>query len=799
MKLIYRLIQKEWRSFFSSTMGWLIVGTYLVVSGLMLWVIDSPFNVFKFGFGHLQPYFELTPWLLVVLIPAIAMRSIAQERQQGTIDLLRCTPISDWQLVLGKYLSIVLLILAALLPSLIYILTIYQTSTVPDYVDTGSMMSGYIGLVFLTMTFSALGLFASSTTNKPIVAFILGVAICSFCYQGLSILGLGDFQFNHALDILNKGVIPCSAIAYFLLASALFTSLTLMRIQQFKVMRLSLKPMLMTASIYLILIYLSTLAGGRLDLTDDHRYTLNEASVRVIESVDQVAVIDVFLESDNFPREFQRLRDETIALLEEITAINDLISFQLIDPLEDPQASAQNIEALTQRGMSPMQMELQENGQLKRQLIFPWALASLNNETVKIKLMANDLNKDQTALASESIAQLEWAIVDGLHKLTAEKTKKIAVLKGNGQLPDLKLADALSGLKYYYNLAPFTLDSVATNPQETLKAIKNYDLVISADPRERFSEEEKFTLDQYLMSGGNMLWMIDNSDISIESLLNDQGEATAMYDDYNLTDFFFSYGIRLNPQLLVDQNSAPLTLALGEGSETEFQTFPWPFRPLASNSNNLITARLAEVRFDFANPIELLNNGVKKTILLETSSRSAALGLPRVIDLDMISQLDSIPNKENKYVLGVLLEGTISSAFKLRLAPFDLTNRKEQSDSSKMIVFSDGQLIANDVSRNGPMELGYDQWTGQRFGNKELFLNAVSYLLNDFELIPLKQKTVELAFLDPQKILEHKKQWQSINIGIPVVILLALAYMNRVRRERKYGQTVDKFVSKNNQ
>ena len=165
----------------------------------------------------------------------------------------------------------------------------------------------------------------------------------------------------------------------------------------------------------------------------------------------------------------------------------------------------------------------------------------------------------------------------------------------------------------------------------------------------------------------------------------------------------------------------------------------------------------------------------------------------------MISQLDSIPNKENKYVLGVLLEGTISSAFKLRLAPFDLTNRKEQSDSSKMIVFSDGQLIANDLSRNGPMELGYDQWTGQRFGNKELFLNAVSYLLNDFELIPLKQKTVELAFLDPQKISEHKKQWQSINIGIPVVILLALAYMNRVRRESKYGQTVDKFVSKNNQ
>ena len=799
MKLIFRLIQKEWRSFFSSSMGWLVIGTYLVISGSMLWVIDSPFNVFKFGFGHLQSYFELTPWLLIVMIPAIAMKSIAQERQQGTIDHLRCIPISDWQLVLGKYLSVFLLILSALLPSLIYILTVYQTSAVPDYVDTGSMISGYLGLVFLIMTFSAISLFASSTTNKPIVAFILGVIINSFCYLGLSIIGLGDFQFNSVLDILNRGVVPYSAVLYFLLTSALFVSITWLLIRQLKVLRLSFKPMLKTASVYLIMIFLSSFVTGRIDLTDDHRYTLNEASIKVINSVNQVAVIDVFLESDNFPREFQRLRDETIALLEEISAINDLISFQLINPLEDAQASAQNIEALTQRGMNPMQMEVQENGQLKRQLIFPWALASLNNETVTIKLMADDLNKDQTALASESIAQLEWAIVDGLHKLTAERTKKIAVLKGNGQLPDLKLADALSGLKYYYNLAPFTLDSVSTSPQNTLKEIKNYDLIICADPRERFSEAEKFTLDQYLMSGGNMLWMIDNSDISIQNLLNEQGKTTALYDDYNLTDFFFSYGIRLNPQLLVDQNSAPLTLALGEGSQTEFQTFPWPFRPLVSNPNQFITARLAQIRFDFANPIELLNNGVDKTILLETSSRSVALGLPRIIDLDMISQLDSIPNTGKKYVLGVLLEGTISSAFKMRLAPFDISDRKEQSMTSKMIVFSDGQLIANDVGRNGPMELGYDQWTGQRFGNKELFLNAVAYLLDDFELVPLKQKNVELAFLDPQKISENKKQWQSINIGLPIILLLALAYLNRVSRKRKYGQTVDKFVSSNRQ
>ncbi len=795
MTLIYRLIQKEWRGFFSSAMGWLIIGTYLIASGLMLWVIDSPFNIFKFGFGHLQPYFELTPWLLMVLIPAIAMRSLSQEMQQGRIDLLLMSPLSEWQLILGKYLSMVGLITIAFLPSLIYILTIYQTSNVPEYVDTGSMLSGYLGLLVLALTFAALSLFASSSTDKPIIAFILGALICGLGYQGLAAIGLGELQFKYVLESLNRGVIPTKTLVYFILIAALFLHLSLIMVRQLKSVKITFRPFVKVVMAYLILISLSILIKGRTDFTDDRRYTLSDASIKVIEKVDQNVVIDIFLEGDNFPREFQLLRNEVIAILDEIAVMNDLISFQTINPLADPKTSSQNIESLTQRGLNPMQMEVQENGQLKRQLIFPWALASFKSETVKIKLISDNLNKDQDALATESIAQLEWAIIDGLNKLISEKTKKIAILKGNGQLPDLKIADALSGLTYFYNLAPFTLDSVATNPQATLRAIQNYDLIISADPRERFTEDEKFTLDQYFMSGGNILWMLDNADISIENLLNEQGAATALYDDYNLTDYFFSYGIRLNPQLLVDQFSAPLTLAVGQGSKTEFQTFPWPFSPLASNPNQPITAKLADIKFDFANPIELLNNHVNKTVLLETSNKSASLGLPRVINLDLISQFDTIPDSEKKYTLGVLLEGQIPSAYHMRIAPFDIPDRKNRSEKSKMVVFSDGQLIANALGRNGPLELGYDQWTGLRFGNKELFLNTVSYLLDDFDLIPLRQKTVELAFLDPEKISKNKKLWQSINIGLPLLVLFTVANLNLLARKRKYSQTVDKFVS----
>ena len=795
MTLIYSLIKKEWRGFFASSMGFLIIGVYLIISGLMLWVVDSSFNIFKYGFGHLSPYFELTPWLLIVLIPAIAMRSIAQERQQGTIDLILTTPISEFQLVIAKYLSIWLLVLTALLPSLIYLVTINKTSSVPEYIDSGSMLSGYCGLVLLTMTLSAIGLFSSSISKQPIVAFIIGIFLGGFWYQGLAVINIVVLDFSSLLEVVNRGVIPYKTLIYMGLTTSFFIFLTVCHIKNFKLVKKHIKPLVFGSIGYVLLVYISTFFSGRADLTDDQRYTLDSASISVIKSIDDYAVIDVFLDNDNFPREFQRLRDETIALLEEISAINGLVSFQLINPLENPETSNQNIQALTQRGLTPMQMEIQEDGQLQRQLIFPWALASLNDQTVKIKLITDDLNNDQRILATESIAQLEWAIVDGLHKLTARKTKNIAILKGNGQLPDLKIADALTGISFYYNLAPFSLDSVETQPEHTLKELQNYDLVISAGPSESFSEAEKFTLDQYLMSGGRMLWFIDFADITIESLLNESGKATALYNDFNLTDFFFSYGIRLKPQLLLDNNSAPLTLVVGEGSNTEFQTFPWPFRPLASNQNQPITSHLAEIKFDFANPIELLKNNISKTILLESSNRSVVAGLPRIIDLNLVSQLDSIPKTGKTYPLGVLLEGEFQSSFKMRLAPFKLSQRRDESKPSKMIVYSDGNLIANDVSRNVPLDLGYDQWTGQRFGNKQLFVNTVSYLLDDFDLVTIRQKTVNLAFLDPEKITNSKNLWQTVNIGIPIAMLLVLAYLNRTYRRHKFGQTVDKFVS----
>lgn len=555
-------------------------------------------------------------------------------------------------------------------------------------------------------------------------------------------------------------------------------------------MNKNIKHIIILAVILIALNFLGNTLYKRFDLTEDQRYTLSNTTQSIVNDVESIIEVDVFLEGDDFPSEFRRLQSETKQLLEEFSSKNNHIIFNFINPIEDETTRNTNIQQLNARGLTPMQLSVQENGKATQAIIFPWALASYNNQTVAISLIKNKIGANQQDIVSNSVQHLEYAFADGFSKLIKPKRKKIAILKGNQQLEDKYIADFIKKIGEYYFIAPFTLDSVSKNAQKTLHDLNNFDLIISAKPTAPFSEEEKLVLDQYTMNGGKSLWLIDAVAMEKDSLYNATGTNFAITRDLNLTDFFFKYGVRINSNIVSSLYSAPITLAMGEGSNAQFQPLQWPYSPLAESSNNKhpIVNNLNMVKFDFANQIDTLKNSIKKTILLETAPLTTLEGTPREISLDIVTK-EQDPKRFNKgnQTLAVLLEGEFNSVYTNRVKPFKLQNEKLKSVPTKMVIIADGDIIKNDVVRNKPQELGFDRFTGRQYGNKEFLLNTVNYLLDDDGLINIRSKEIDVAFLNQQKIEDEKTKWQFINIGLPLVLLSLFGFGFNYLRKKKYA------------
>ena len=289
---------------------------------------------------------------------------------------------------------------------------------------------------------------------------------------------------------------------------------------------------------------LSSFLFERFDLTEDKRYTLSEPAKEIIGKANSPLIIDVFLQGD-FPSEFRKLRNETRQLLEEISAFNPNIKFNFIDPLSEGGDANSIASQFYEMGMTPARINVVENGRSSESIIFPWAMANYGQETVIIPLLKNKLGATSEERVSSSVQQLEYAFADAISKLVSPKKKKVAVMRGNGELPDAYIADFVRSIQEYYFVAPFTLDSVASDPQKTLRDLEEYDLVIEPKPTEAFSEEEKFVLDQYLLNGGKMIWMVDQVAMETDSLFTPTGSAFAIPRDLNLGDYFFKYGLRI--------------------------------------------------------------------------------------------------------------------------------------------------------------------------------------------------------------------------------------------------------------
>jgi ABC-2 type transport system permease protein len=532
----------------------------------------------------------------------------------------------------------------------------------------------------------------------------------------------------------------------------------------------------------------------RFDLTQDKRYTLSTSAKNTVATVNAPIIIDVFLKG-NFPPEFNRLQSEVKQLLDEFKAYNPNIQYEFINPLEDEERPEEIQKQLAQLGLTTAQVEVRENGKLSTELIYPWALAYHNEKTVKIPLLKNQLGTTTEDRVNNSIQNLEYAFADGFNKLVNSKKKKVAVLKGNGELEDRYIADLFRSLREYYHIAPYTLDSISANPRKTLNDLKEFDLIVVAQPTQAFNDAEKYILDQYIMNGGASLWLVDATQMQTDPL---SGKSYVVKQDLNLNDIFFKYGIRINQNLIKDLYSAPIVLTSGTGSESQYNKYHWFYQPLSASSNNHpIVTNIEVVKFEYVSTLDTLPNDLKKTVLLSSSPITQIVGLPKEINFDVeIPENMKIVNEGpdlNQFSAGempiaVLLEGKFSSAFTNRVKPYSWDEDKTLSWPTKMVVISDGNVIVNQFDKKRPLELGFDKFTNTFYGNKDFLLNTVNYLLDDSGLINIRSKEIAIAFLDPIKVDEQRTLWQWINLILPLGLLTIFGFSFAYYRKRKYAR-----------
>lgn len=532
----------------------------------------------------------------------------------------------------------------------------------------------------------------------------------------------------------------------------------------------------------------------RFDLTADKRYTLSQTSLNIVSKVKEPLYIDVFLEGD-FPGEFKKLQTETQQLLEEFKSQNSNLIFQFVNPLENENEKDSIMQSFIQRGFTPVNVTVNNKGQQTQEVVFPWAVATCGNRSVKVPLLKNMMGASTAQKVVSSVQHLEYAFANAINTVSKAKQKKVAVIQGNGELHDVLMGDFIKAVKDNYYIGPFTLDSVAKKPVESLKYLKKYDLAIIAKPTEAFTDEEKQVLDQYVINGGKTLWLVDQVNMEMDSLYNESGANLAFPRDLNLNDMFFKYGVRIRPDLIFDLQNTPIALATGEqGSATQYTQYPWFYSPMiysAQGTKNPIVSNLDGIKFQFASPIEPLKNDIKKTVLLQSSQYSKLVGTPAEVNLKIVSER---PEQKDfvgtgNYPVAVLLEGQFHSVYENRVLPFKDATYKTKDKSGKMIIVSDGDVIKNQLDKNSqPLELGYDKWTNNLYANKEFMMNCVNYLLDDNGLINIRSKEVDLPILDKEKVVASYTHSQVITVAVPIVILLLFGIVFTFLRKRRYSR-----------
>ena len=543
------------------------------------------------------------------------------------------------------------------------------------------------------------------------------------------------------------------------------------------------------ASIFLIN-YVAFHVFDRFDLTSEKRYSLSGATKNLVSNLEDVVFVRIYLEGD-LPAGLENLKNRTKETLDELRAYsNEMIEYEFINPSEDPDEKVRNeiYKTLTKKGLQYTNIELRKGDKYSEQIIFPGAIFTFQGKEVPLQLLKSQMGASPEQMLNVSEQQLEYEIASAIKKLTRKKREKIAFITNHGELEDIEVADISNTLNEFYSV-----ERISINGQ--LNSLKDFDVAVVAKPDTNINEKDKFILDQFIMKGGSVLWLLDNVFASMDSL-NNTSTTMGIPVSNNLEDMLFKYGVRINTNLLLDLQALPIPIVTGYmGNQPKQDFFPWYYFPLIMpNSNHPIVNNLDAIKTEFVSSIDTVGGkGIKKTILLATSEYSKALMTPVRISLNLLREApDERQYNKGNQPIAVLLEGEFNSIFANRVPPEISNNQnidfKEKSSPTKQIVVSDGDIIRNHVNYQKEIyyPLGYDKYTERQYGNKDFILNAINYLCDDNGLIEARSKEFKIRLLDNQEIEKKSAKWQFINIATPIALILLLGLIQFFWRKKLY-------------
>lgn len=552
---------------------------------------------------------------------------------------------------------------------------------------------------------------------------------------------------------------------------------------------------------------ISSFIFTRIDLTSEKRYSLSEPTKELLRDLDDIVYFKVYLDGE-FPAGFKRLSNAVKEMLDEFRAYSSRIQYEFINPADaaTPSEVKARQEELIRKGLNPTDLMVKTSDGSTQQIIFPGAIVSYRQTELPLEFLQTQINQTPEQILNHSVQALEYNISSMIHKLTLRTKPALAFIEGHRELQEIDVYDITSSLSEYYKVERVSIDEriFALTGRDTTSdgevIIRNkYAAIIIAQPQTAFSEKDKFIIDQYIMHGGKVLWLIDPVHATMDSLVSSP-TTMGLAIDLNLQDMLFNYGARLNPDLILDLNALPIRMVTGMmGDQPQIDFVPWYYFPvLFPTSGHPVVRNLNAVMTNFVSSLDTVEaEGIKKTILLTTSPYSRILQTPVLIDLRLCQEEpDQQSYRTANVPVAVLLEGEFESLFKNRVPPqiqdSPLIGFKEKSQPTGMIVAGDGDIIRNQLhaSQGYPLPLGFDQYTRQHFGNRDFILNAVNYLCDDSGLIAARSKEVKLRLLDNTKLTSGRTRIQLINTVLPVVVILAYAIVRMYRRKHRYARVI---------
>jgi len=544
-------------------------------------------------------------------------------------------------------------------------------------------------------------------------------------------------------------------------------------------------------AILIVINLAGTLGFFRLDLTQEKRYTLSDNTIDLLRKVDDIVYFRIYLDGE-LPASYTKLRNSIRETLDEFRAYNKAnIQYEFIDPTEGKDKKTLNdyYNELVEKGLQPAVDRQQNSSSSEQRIIWPCALVSYKTRETPVNFIQSGQQTDKEVLINESLESLEFNLIDAVRRLFVRQKPNIAFIEGHGESSAMMTEDITRSLTDYYNVQRIKIN-------QQLKSLDKFKTIIIAGPDSVFDEKDKFIIDQFIMDGGRVLWLVDGTATNMDSLQS-SSETVAIANEINLEDMLFKYGVRINNNLLLDLNSCPIPVKTGQiGDQPQFEYFNWYYFPSVSNTDgHPIVKNLNAIRFEFVSGIDTVGTGgVKKTVLLTTSEYSRIVNTPAVISLRMLTET---PGKEffnkPKIPVAVLLEGNFNSVFTNRIPPEIAEDKEigfdETGKPSKMIVISDGDIINNQfVYRNGQYftyPLGYDRFTGINYGNKDFLLNCMNYLTDESNLLDIRSRELKIRLLDKTMIASNQAYIQWSNVLGPVLIIVAIGLILMIFRKIK--------------